>query len=566
MSDLQEGESPELGKSEPSAVDPVCGMKVGAGSAYRHRHNGRDLSFCSKHCMERFKASPGDFLASKPSAPLDTSESVYTCPMHPEVQREGPGACPICGMALEPVEPGTELEEENPELLAMRRRFWVSAALSLPLVIVAMGDILPGRPLERIASPRALLWLQLLLASPIVIWGGWPFFVRGWQSIISRSLNMFTLIGLGVSVAYCYSTVATLIPAIFPESFRGADGSVAVYFEAAAVIVTLVLLGQVLELKARSRTGAAIRALLGLAPKTARIIRDDGTEEDIALDAVHPGNRLRVRPGEKIPVDGVVLDGKSSVDESMVTGESIPIEKGPGSSLIGATINGTGSLAMEAQRVGADTLLSQIVHMVAEAQRSRAPVQKLADLVAGYFVPAVIGVALLTFLIWSIYGPEPRMAHALINAVAVLIIACPCALGLATPISVMVAMGRGATMGVLFKNAEAIELMRKVDTIVMDKTGTLTEGRPRLDHVEALEGWEQQEVLRVAASLERGSEHPLAAAIVEGALDRGLDLAEAVDFESITGMGVRGVVDGKKALLGNWGLLEEGGVQIGDAN
>ncbi|MEJ2717334.1 MAG: copper-translocating P-type ATPase [Deltaproteobacteria bacterium] len=479
--------------------------------------------------------------------------------MHPEVVRDEPGNCPKCGMALEPRTVTAE-DEESAELVDMRRRFWVSVVLAVPVFVIAMGDLIPGRPLERLASPDVLTYVQFLLATPVVLWCGWPFFVRGYHSILHRSLNMFTLISLGVAVAYIYSMVGTFLPGIFPASFRGEGGVVHVYFEAAAVIVTLVLLGQVLELKARSQTGAAIKSLLGLAPKTARIIRDDGTEEDIPLEHVQPGDRLRVRPGEKVPVDGVILEGASSVDESMVTGEPLPVHKGPEDNVIGATVNGTGSLVMKAERVGSETLLAQIVHMVAEAQRSRAPIQKLADVVAGYFVPAVVGTAVLTFVVWSLVGPEPRVAHALINAVAVLIIACPCALGLATPMSIMVATGKGATLGVLFKNAEAIEVMRKVNTLVVDKTGTLTEGRPKLVTVEVVNGRDEQGLLQSAASLERGSEHPLAAAIVAGAEERGVTLGEVRDFESWTGKGVTGNVQGSSVALGNRKLLQDRGI------
>jgi Cu+-exporting ATPase len=465
-------------------------------------------------------------------------------------------------MALEPRVISAE-EEENPELTSMTRRFWVSVALTIPILLAAMGANLLGAPLERLISLRALTWVELVLATPVVLWGGWPFFVRGWQSIVNRSLNMFTLIGLGVAVAYLYSVVAALAPGIFPPSFRDASGQVGVYFEAAAAITTLVLLGQVLELRARSRTGAAIRALLGLAPKTARLVGEDGSESDVPLDRVKPGDRLRVRPGEKIPVDGIVLEGRSSVDESMITGEAMPVEKQSGDGVTGATVNGTGSLIMRAERVGSETLLAQIVRMVAEAQRSRAPIQKLADQVSGYFVPIVVGAAVLTFVIWGLWGPEPRLAHGLVNAVAVLIIACPCALGLATPMSIMVAMGRGATVGVLFKNAEAIEQMRKVDTLVVDKTGTLTEGRPKLVAVEPNDKFESQTLLRLAATLERGSEHPLASAIVKGAEERGIALGSADAFESMTGQGVRGRVDGSQVLLGNLKLLDDAGVDAG---
>ena len=469
----------------------------------------------------------------------------------------------MCGMALEP-RTATVDDEENSELVDMRRRFWISVALTIPLVAVAMGEHLPGHPLARIATMSTLGWLQLLLATPVVLWGGWPFFVRAWQSVVHRSLNMFTLIGLGVGVAYLYSLVAKLFPGIFPPSFRLEGGDVAVYFEAAAAIVTLVLLGQVLELKARSRTGAAIKALLGLAPKTARRLLDDGSEGDVPLEEVRPGDRLRVRPGEKVPVDGVVLEGTGAVDESMVSGEAMPVEKNPGDRVVGATVNGTGSFVIRAERVGAETLLARIVQMVAEAQRSRAPIQKLADQVAGYFVPAVVLVAVATAVVWGLAGPEPRMAHALVNAVAVLIIACPCALGLATPMSIMVATGKGATAGVLFRNAEAIEILRKVDTLVIDKTGTLTEGKPKLVTVDPAEGWDEKGLLRLAASLERGSEHPLAAAIVSGAQERGVEPIATESFESVTGKGVKGRVDGRAVGLGNRNLFESMGIDPGD--
>jgi Cu+-exporting ATPase len=463
-------------------------------------------------------------------------------------------------MALEPRTPALG-EDQDAELRDMRRRFWVSALLSIPLVVIAMKDLIPGRPLtEDLATPQALRWLELILATPVVLWAGWPFFERAWKSIVNRSLNMFTLIGLGVGAAYVYSFIAQVFPQVFPASFRSESGGVAVYFEAAAVIVTLVLLGQVLELKARSQTGAAIAALLGLAPKTARRVRDDGSEEDVPLDHVRSGDRLRIRPGEKVPVDGVVLEGTSAVDESMVTGEAIPIQKRGGDPVIGATVNGTGTLVMRAEKVGADTLLAQIVQMVAEAQRSRAPIQKLADVVAGYFVPAVVLIAIGTFILWALIGPEPRMTIALINAVAVLIIACPCALGLATPMSIMVATGKGATMGVLFKNAEAIEVMRKVDTLVLDKTGTLTEGKPKLVTAETVNGWDKQRLLKLAASLERGSEHPLAAAIVAGASEHNVELVEVQHFESLTGKGVTGMVDGHAVALGNRKLLDRLGI------
>ena len=450
---------------------------------------------------------------ASPAAPLVKTE--YVCPMHPEIVRAEPGACPICGMALEP-RTVTLDEEANPELIDMTRRFWVGVVLSLPVAFLAMSEMIPGQPLQRSFSPRLLNWVQFLLATPVVLWGGWPFFQRGWTSIVNRSLNMFTLIAIGVGTAFVYSLAATLFPDVFPPSFRGHGGEVAVYFDAAAVITTLVLLGQVLELRARSKTSKAIKALLGLAPKTARLLRDDGTETDVPLERVQVGDRLRVRPGEKIPVDGIVLEGTTSVDESMITGEPIPVEKTKGSRVTGGTVNGTGSVVMRAERVGSDTLLAQIVRMVAEAQRSRAPIQKLADVVAGYFVPAVVLVAIITFIVWAMFGPEPSMAYGLLNAVAVLIIACPCALGLATPMSIMVGTGRGATAGVLIKNAEALEVLEKVDTLVVDKTGTLTEGKPHLAALVAVPGQGENEILRLAASLERGSEHPLAAAIVAG--------------------------------------------------
>ncbi len=486
----------------------------------------------------------------------------YTCPMHPEVVQEGPGTCPKCGMALEPVGPPAE-EESNPEYDDMRRRFIVGAVLTVPLVIIAMREMIPGASvIERWASPRALQWIELILSTPVVLWAGWPFFVRGVQSVVNRSLNMFTLIGLGVSVAYLYSLVAVLFPGIFPETMRSPDGLVGVYFEASAVIVTLILLGQVMELRARSQTGAAIKALLGLAPKTARKVNEDGSEEDVPLEHVQPGDVLRVRPGEKIPVDGVVVEGTSAVDESMISGEPVPVRKEPGDKVIGATVNTTGSLLMRAEKVGADTLLSQIVNMVAEAQRSRAPIQKMADVVAGWFVPLVMLVAAAAFATWFMFGPEPRLAHALIAAVSVLIIACPCALGLATPMSIMVATGKGARMGVLFKNAEAIETMRKVDTLVVDKTGTLTEGRPRLVDVVPAEGMEKGELIAAAASLEMGSEHPLASAIVAGARDMGVEPAPPADFQSHTGKGVSGEVEGRKVLLGNARLMEDASVDV----
>lgn len=494
-----------------------------------------------------------------------TAETVsgrWTCPMHPDVIRDQPGACPICGMALEPMIPSAD-EEENYELSDMTRRFWAALALTLPVFVIAMGEMVPGNPIAERFSPRTLAWVQFVLGTPVVLWAGWPFFVRGWDSLRSRHLNMFTLIALGTGAAWIYSALATAIPELFPASFRGADGAVAVYFEAAAVIVTLVLLGQVLELRARSQTGAAIRALLGLAPKTARRVNDDGSEEDVSLDGVRVGDRLRVRPGEKVPVDGVVLEGPSTVDESMITGEPIPVTKRETDLVTGATVNGTGALLIRAERVGAETLLAQIVQMVAEAQRSRAPIQRLADIVAGYFVPAVITAALVTFAVWALFGPAPAMAYALINAVAVLIIACPCALGLATPMSIMVATGKGATLGVLFRNAEAIELLRDIDTIVVDKTGTLTEGKPRLVAIAPAPGFSDEEVLGLAATLELASEHPLAQAVVSGASDRHVALAQASKFDSRTGRGVVGRIDGREVGIGNRKLMVELGIEIG---
>ncbi len=638
--------------------DPVCGMMVEKERAAGElRKDGESLFFCSRHCLEEFKRRPdrymdsirprregaggrgdvghgaeghgaGDHTAGNHMAENRAAEdhmagdhmagghavgghtgrgraaggqAVFTCPMHPEVRRVGPGSCPKCGMALEPaagsfpeerveytcpmhpevvsdrpgncpkcgmaLEPRTvaaaEQEEENPELIDMKKRFWVSAAFTIPILILAMGHMVPGPAFARLASIKGMNWIQLILATPVTLWGGLPFFQRAWLSVVNRSLNMFSLIGLGVGVAYVYSLIAVLFPQIFPASFRNELGEVGVYFEAAAVIVTLVLLGQVLELKARSRTGSAIKALLGLAPKTARIIRRDGREEDVLLSEVRPGDLLRVRPGEKVPVDGVVVDGSGSVDESMITGEPIAVEKQKGDRVTGATINGTGTLIMQAERVGSETLLAQIVRMVSEAQRSRAPIQRLADLTAAWFVPSVIVAAVATFIGWALFGPAPRMAFAIVNAVAVLIIACPCALGLATPMSIMVAAGKGARSGILFKNAEAIETMRKVDTLVVDKTGTLTEGKPKLTTVEALEGFGDEEVLRLAASIEQGSEHPLAAAVVDGARERGIGLVAARDFESVTGKGVKGLVEGRKVALGNLKLLEDIGADAG---
>lgn len=494
--------------------------------------------------------------------PEPNGRTEWICPMHLEIVRDEPGTCPICGMALEPRSLGAADDDENPELRDMSRRLWFAAVLTVPLVIIAMGDLLPGRPISQLLPMGPRMLLELALATPVCLWAAWPFFVRAVQSVRNKSLNMFTLIGLGVSVAYIYSVIGALLPGVFPSSFRQ-DGQVAVYFEAAGVIVTLILLGQVLELRARSRASQAIKKLLGMQAKTARLIEADGSEADVPLEGVKVGDRLRVRPGEKVPVDGIMLEGTSSLDESLVTGEPIPVEKHVGDRVIGSTINGTGGFVMRAERVGAETLLSRIVAMVAAAQRSRAPIQKLADVVAGYFVPAVVLTSIATFVAWALVGPDPRMAHAIINAVAVLIIACPCALGLATPMSIMVATGQGATMGVLFRNAEAIEVLRKVDTLIVDKTGTLTEGKPRLVSVAAVSGVEESTLLRLAASLERGSEHPLAAAIVKAAEERGIELASVEDFESVTGRGVRGRVDGREIVLGNRALMDALGVSPG---
>jgi len=534
-----------------------------AGGSFEYR--GNTYYFCSTHCLHRFRENPESFLTKsapqpigitrQPKAPAAAPGQKYTCPMHPEIIRDGPGSCPICGMALEPLTVSLEVEE-NHELTDMTRRFWIAVVLAIPVFALGMSDLIPGEPLQRLVPMSTLQWVQLILASPVVLWAGWPFFVRAWQSIVNRSLNMFTLIGLGVGVGYLFSVIAVVMPGVFPASFRDAHGNVPVYFEAAAVIVTLVLLGQVLELRARSQTGNAIRELLGLAPKTARRIAH-GHEEDVPLEHVSVGDLLRVRPGEKVPVDGVVVEGASAIDESMITGEPIPVEKHAGDRVVGATVNGTGSFVMRTERVGSETLLSQIVQMVAEAQRSRAPIQKLADVVSSYFVPAVILIAVLTFIVWSIWGPEPQMAHGLVNAVAVLIIACPCALGLATPMSIMVSTGKAAQNGVLFRNAEAIEVMRKVDTLVVDKTGTLTEGKPRLESVVVANGFDEQTLLRLAGGLERSSEHPLAAAIVSGAQERGVEIKDAARFQSITGKGVIGEVDGHRVAVGNRSLLDD---------
>jgi Cu+-exporting ATPase len=589
----------ELGMANVEPVkDPVCGMMVNPlQAAGNYQHNGKKYFFCSTHCVQRFSSDPEGFLMGKyhqsmeaepakpgtkyicpmcPGVESDTpsacpkcgmalepeiatapsTKTEYVCPMHPEVVQDHPGSCPKCGMALEPREITLE-EEENPELKDMTRRFWIGLVLGFPLFLLAMSDMIPGQPVQQVLSPSRLHWVQWILATPVVLWCGWPFFQRGWASVVHRSLNMFTLIALGTGTAYVYSTMATFAPGIFLDSFRGPNGEVAVYFEAAAVIIVLVLLGQVLELRARSQTGSAIKALLGLAPKTARRVGKDGSEEDIPIQEVQPDDTLRIRPGEKIPIDGVIIDGRSSVDESMITGEAIPVEKEAGSQVTGGTVNGTGTLLMRTERVGQDTVLAQIVRMVSEAQRSRAPIQRLADIVAGYFVPIVVGVAMVTFVMWAWLGPEPRMAYALVNAVAVLIIACPCALGLATPMSIMVGTGRGATAGVLLKHAEALEHLEKVNTLVVDKTGTLTEGKPKLVSVVTLSDGEEDLLLRLAASLERHSEHPLASAIVHGAKDRGLELWEVHDFESKTGKGVVGRVQDKLVMLGTQIFLQQ---------
>ncbi len=583
------------------ATDPVCGMKVEPETAAAHAdHQGVTYYFCSTRCHGKFAANPVQYIHEKKSGSAQKDHDVtYICPMHPEVRQQGPGECPKCGMALEPadvpattdrteyvcpmhpeivraapgecpicgmaLEPRTvALEgESSPELVDMTRRFWVTTVLAIPVFASAMLAEFAPELAAGLIAPHIRQWFELILATPAVIWGGWPFYVRAWRSVLTWNLNMFTLIGLGVGVAWIYSVVATLVPGIFPASVKMASGMVPVYFEAAAVITALVLLGQVLELRARSATSAAIKLLLGLAPKTARLVREDGSEIDTPLEQVKPGDRLRVRPGEKVPVDGVVLEGSSAVDESMVSGEPLPVSKRAKDKLIGATVNGTGSLLMRAERVGSETLLAQIVRMVAEAQRSRAPIQKLVDVVSGYFVPAVVVVAVMTLIVWGFWGPEPRLAHAVINAVAVLIIACPCALGLATPMSIMVGTGRGASMGVLIKNAESLEILCKIDTLVVDKTGTLTEGKPKLTAVEPAAGFDADTVLQLAASLERASEHPLAAAIVRGAEERQIALTEATEFDSRTGRGVVGKVAGKVLALGNRKLLEEAGVDAG---
>jgi Cu+-exporting ATPase len=552
----------------PSEVlDPVCGMRIAPDEAVgSHVHEGTTYYFCSAKCLEDFRANPMRF--TQPSAMPATTVSAsarrenaeYTCPMHPEIVRELPGSCPICGMALEP-RVVTRDEKDNPELADMTRRFWMGFALALPVVVLEMGGHLAN--LHALIPPRVSGWLQLVLATPVVLWAGWPFFVRGWASVVARSLNMFTLIAMGTGVAWVYSVVATFAPGLFPAAFRGMGGSVAVYFEAAAVITVLVLLGQVLELRARERTGGAIRALLDLAPKTTLRVSEGGEDQEVALDAVVVGDRLRVRPGDKVPVDGEIVQGKSSVDESLVTGESMPVAKTLGDKVIGGTINETGSFVMRAEKVGRETMLAQIVQMVADAQRSRAPIQRLADVVAAWFVPTVIGIAVLAFVGWLFWGPEPPLSYAMVAAVSVLIIACPCALGLATPMSIMVGVGRGAGAGVLIKNAEALERFEKVDTLVVDKTGTLTEGKPRVTAVIPADGFDKDQLLRLAASLERGSEHPLAGAILAAAQEKQLTLEEVQDFNAPTGKGVTGRVGGKPVALGNAKLLAELGIEAG---
>ncbi len=546
--------------------DPVCGMTVDPATSEHHaHHDDQDYHFCSAGCRTKFVADPDRYLSPDPhAAQEDVPEgTIYTCPMHPEIRQEGPGSCPICGMALEP-ETFSLDSGPDPEYIDMRRRFWISALFSFPLFIYAMGDMIPGRPFDSWIDPGFATWVQLLLASPVVLWGAWPFFVRGVQSVKTMNLNMFTLIGLGVAVAYGFSLVATFFPGLFPAAFRGHGGTVAVYYEAAAVITTLVLLGQVLELKARGQTSSALRALLELAPPVATRINADGSEEEIALDQVQSGDKLRVRPGEKIPVDGTIASGSSTIDQAMITGEPIPVQKAEGDDVTGGTVNQTGSFVMTAERVGKDTLLAKIVQMVADAQRSRAPIQRLADTVSGIFVPAVVLVAITTFVVWAIWGPEPALAYGLVNAVAVLIIACPCALGLATPMSIMVGTGKGAQNGILIKNAEALETFEKIDTIVVDKTGTLTEGKPKLVSVEPESGFEPDALLALVAAIEVASEHPLAAAIVEGARDKGLQFEAASDFQSVTGEGVEATAQDKRVAIGNEKMMDRLGAASAD--
>jgi Cu+-exporting ATPase len=544
-------------------TDPVCGMQVGANADRQVRHHGERYYFCSDQCVHKFRHDPEGYLsgdAKTPAPALDGAK--YTCPMHPEIVKDGPGNCPICGMALEPVTISAE-EDENPELIEMTHRFWASAVLTLPVLLIAMSEMLHGFNLDALLGAKVWGFIQGALATPVVLWGGWPFFVRAWHSIRSVNLNMFTLIGIGTGAAYLFSLVALLLPGMLPEAFK-IHGRPPLYFEAAAVITTLVLLGQVLELRARARTSDAIRSLLKLAPDNAIRIGEDGSEKKVPLSDVHEGDRLRVRPGDKIPVDGEVAEGRSSVDESMVTGEPIPVEKGPGDTVTGGTVNGRGGFEMIARRVGSETLLARIARMVADAGRSRAPIQKLADTVAGWFVPAVIVVALAAFIAWATIGPSPAFAHALVAAVSVLIIACPCALGLATPVSVMVGVGRGASVGVLIRNAEALETLEKVDTLIVDKTGTLTEGKPAVQSVKAFGSFDDDALLRLAASVERASEHPLAEATVAFAKDRGIELERVEDFDSNTGKGVRGRVGGKRVLIGNQRALKDARVEISD--
>lgn len=552
--------------SSDHVTDPVCGMTVEPDKTEHHaRHDARDYHFCSNGCKTKFVADPEYYISGKHREAQDNTPAgtIYTCPMHPEIRQEGPGSCPICGMALEPEEFSLETGPD-PEYIDMRKRFWVSAVFSLPLFIYAMGDLIPGEPFKTWFDPSVAQWLQFLLATPVILWGAWPFFVRGVQSVKTMNLNMFTLIGLGVAVAYIFSVVATFLPNIFPVAFRGHDGNVAVYYEAAAVITTLVLLGQVLELKARGQTSSALRALLELAPPIAMRVNEDGSEQEVSLDQVELGDRLRVRPGDKIPVDGTIAKGSSTIDQSMITGEPIPVSKTEGDDVTGGTVNQTGSFVMTAERVGKDTLLAKIVQMVADAQRSRAPIQKLADTVAGMFVPVVILISIITFIIWSIWGPHPALAYGLVNAVAVLIIACPCALGLATPMSIMVGTGKGAQNGILIKNAEALETFEKIDTIVVDKTGTLTEGKPKLVSVEPEAGFDADKMLSLVAAIEMASEHPLAAAIVAGAKERKLVFEAATDFGSVTGEGVEATAENLRVAIGNEKMMERLGASSAD--
>jgi P-type Cu+ transporter len=545
--------------------DPVCSMDIDPEKTpYQSTFESQVYHFCSSKCLEKFKMSPELYTNKKENITIQNMPegTVYTCPMHPEVEQIGPGSCPKCGMSLEPK--GAAINEDKTELIDMTRRLWICTVLSIPTLLLVMIDHFPGKPMEAYISSQAAIWIEFALATPVMLWGAIPFFKKAWSSVVTLNLNMFTLIALGTGVAYIYSVIAAFFPGIYPVEMRMANGLVDVYFEAAAVIITLVMLGQVMELRARSQTNSAIRALLDLAPKIARIIRDNGDEEDIPLEQVQVGNKLRVRPGESVPVDGIIIEGSSSIDESMITGESMPVTKKEGENITGATLNQTGGFIMKAKRVGSETVLSQIVHMVAEAQRSRAPIQKLADIVAGYFVPTVVTVAIITAIVWGVWGPAPALSYAVINAVAVLIIACPCAVGLATPMSIMVGTGRGAQAGILIKNAESLELMEKVNVLVIDKTGTLTEGRPKITSVITADGQDRDQLLQLAATLEKGSEHPLARAIVEGAKDRNLELMSVKDFKSITGKGVTGIVNGKEIALGNDKLFETINVEITD--